>query len=62
MSFEEAISFSKEKSFQYNMDVHIMCNNYDEYFTVIDMNLRTYLNSDLQIDKKIYYTSKFKKD
>ena len=57
MSLGDACSAARRRRDLYEMDVHVLKSVVGEYFTVLDMNLQVFLNSETQVDKHIYYTA-----
>jgi len=54
---EEAIRESQKRRDLFKQDVHVLRDNEQQYFTVLDMNLKVSLQNPLLDDKKIYYTA-----
>jgi len=57
VSLEEAISESQKRRDLFNQDVHVLRDNEQGYFTVLDMNLKVMLENSYLKEKKIYYTA-----
>jgi hypothetical protein len=59
MSIEQACAAARRRRDLYDMDVHVLHGMTGEYFTVLSINLQTFLNAESQKDKHIYYTAWF---
>lgn len=57
MTLEDACAEARRRRDLYDMDVHVLQDTLGKYFTILEINKSTFLNSILTIDKKIYYTA-----
>jgi hypothetical protein len=55
MKIDDAVKKARWKRDQYNIDVHVLKDDMNEYYTVLDFNFKIMITS--QKDKKVYYTA-----
>ena len=57
MTLVDACTEARRRRDLYDMDVHVLCDNLGDYYTILDINKETFLKSRITIDKIIYYTA-----
>lgn len=57
MILEAACEEARRRRDLFDMDIHVLRDSVGEYFTILDINRPTYINSKMTIDKTLYYTA-----
>ena len=57
MTLKDACTEARRRRDLYDMDVHVLCDDIGEYYTVLNINLSMFTRSKITIDKLIYYTA-----
>ena len=57
MTLNEACEVARRRRDLYNMDVHVLRDAIGEYYTILEINRQTFMNSRITIDKTVYYTA-----